>query len=147
MTAAHVCFVYGTLTDPDRVATVLGSDEPLGRDAVDAIVRGDATLEGLHRVEGEYPTLAPGGRVDGRLLVVDDTGLDALDEYEGVDRGLYARVAVPCSHPIVEDERVWTYVGDPERLDADAAWPGDGSFASRVRADLDDRDVVVGMRR
>jgi hypothetical protein len=27
-----------------------------------------ATLHGLHRVEGQYPTLAPGGSVAGRVL-------------------------------------------------------------------------------
>jgi hypothetical protein len=35
------------------------------------------------------------------------------------------------------------YVGDPDRLDADATWPGAGPFAERVRSVLDDRDVRV----
>lgn len=138
MTGSHVVFVYGTLTDPDRVAAVLGAD------AADR--RGAATLRGLHRVEGEYPTLAPGGRVDGQLLAVDDAGLDAFDDYEGVTRGLYARVSVPCRHPAVDADTVWTYVGDPERLGAAAEWPDGDSFDDRVRTALDAADVSVGPR-
>lgn len=136
MPASHVVFVYGTLTDPDRVATVLGPD------AADR--RGRATLHGLHRVDGAYPTLAPGGRVDGLLLAVDDAGLAALDDYEGVNRGLYVRVSVPCEHPAVEADAAWTYVGDPDRLEAAADWPDGGSFADRVRTALDATDVAVG---
>lgn len=48
-------FVYGTLTDPEQAGRVLDSFE----------YAGDAVLSGLHRVEGTYPTLAPGGSVDG----------------------------------------------------------------------------------
>ncbi|MFC4548906.1 gamma-glutamylcyclotransferase family protein, partial [Halorussus sp. GCM10023401] len=51
-------FVYGTLTDPDRVSRVVSAFEFVG----------DATLDGLRRVEGQYPTLAPGGTVSGRIL-------------------------------------------------------------------------------
>ncbi|PSQ46173.1 gamma-glutamylcyclotransferase, partial [Halobacteriales archaeon SW_6_65_15] len=51
-------FVYGTLTDPAQVARVVSEFE----------FRGSATLDGLHRVEGEYPTLAPCGEVSGRVL-------------------------------------------------------------------------------
>lgn len=75
-------FVYGTLTDPDRVAEVVE----------DWTFVGDAVLEGMHRVEGDYPTLAPGGSVAGRVLETPD--VDRLDAYEGVDRGLYVRVPV-----------------------------------------------------
>ncbi|MFD1513087.1 gamma-glutamylcyclotransferase family protein [Halomarina rubra] len=111
-------FVYGTLTDPDRTASVL-----------DAFEFGpDATLVGCHRVEGAYPTLAPGGETEGRILRTANLG--ALDAYEGVDRGLYVRETLagpagPCA----------VYVGDPERLDADtdATWPGSGAFPERVR--------------
>lgn len=45
-------FVYGTLTDRDRVDDLLES----------FCFVGDAVIEGLHVVEGDYPTLAPGGR-------------------------------------------------------------------------------------
>lgn len=136
-------FVYGTLTDEAKVGTLLD----------DFAFRGDAVLEGMHRVEGEYPTLAPGGSVEGKLLATDEVA--TLDEYEGVDRGLYVRVSIPC-----EDAWEWvdaggatsgassgpanptagptveTYVGAPAALGVDEAmlWPGDGSFEERVQA-------------
>jgi len=50
-------FVYGTLADRDRAAAVLGPDG--------FVVLGTARLDGLHRVDGRYPTLVPGGSVDG----------------------------------------------------------------------------------
>ncbi|MFB6163725.1 MAG: gamma-glutamylcyclotransferase [Haloarculaceae archaeon] len=116
-------FVYGTLTDPTQAARVL--DE--------FAYAGAATLEGLHRVDGAYPTLSPGGRVEGRLLETDDVA--ALDRYEGVDRGLYVRVAVPDTGAggAGDPDRVAVYVGDPAALDAPADWPGKGAFDERVR--------------
>jgi hypothetical protein len=51
-------FVYGTLRDPARAEAVLGH----------ADFGSDARLVGLHRVEGRYSTLAPGGEAVGRLL-------------------------------------------------------------------------------
>lgn len=44
------------------------------------------------------------------------------------------------------DRTVETYVGDPDRLDADASWPGDESFPACVRAYLARNDVVVRPR-
>jgi len=120
-------FVYGTLTDASRGAAVLDEFAYVG----------PATLSGLHRVEGRYPTLAPGGSVAGRLLRTDE--VDALDRYEGVDRGLYVRVSVPVVDGEAADdspdrpEEAEVYVGDPARLDAPADWPGDGGFGARVR--------------
>jgi gamma-glutamylaminecyclotransferase len=137
-------FVYGTLTDHDRAGAVL--DEFAFRD--------EATLAGLHRVDGEYPTLAPGGRVSGRLL--DTPYLDALDSYEGVERGLYCRIEVPLvadetaeqaaeTTEQVEETTCWTYVGDPDRLGAGSqvSWPGDGPFPDRVRDHVRNEAVVV----
>ena len=129
-------FAYGTLTEPDRVAAVLDS----------YVYVGPATLTGLRPVEGRYPTLAPGGETA------------ALDEYEGVEEGLYHRVSVPLDAPDGHPDRAAVYVGDPERLDADASWPDatrsgasrpDGSadsdrgFAERVAAYLERADVRV----
>ena len=150
-------FVYGTLTDRERAGAVL--DE--------VAYRGPAVLSGLHRVDGAYPTLAPGGTVDGRILSTDDVA--ALDRYEGVADGLYVRVSVPladadsgdldarvsaspadASRDAAENDArgrtVETYVGDPDRLDAPVDWPGDGLFPDRVRSYLADADVVVRPR-
>jgi gamma-glutamylcyclotransferase (GGCT)/AIG2-like uncharacterized protein YtfP len=131
-------FVYGTLTDHAQAARVVSKFE----------FRGPATLDGLHRVEGEYPTLAPGGEVAGRLLRTTD--IEALDAYEGVERGLYVRVSVPWKGPKGNDEtegEVAVYVGDPDALGADAAWPGDGTFAERVRRFVRDEGVVARFRK
>lgn len=121
-------FVYGTLTDPDRVAELLDRYE-LGPRVV---------LRGLRRVEGQYPTLAPGGECEGRLLETPE--IDRLDAYEGVDSGLYLRVSIPVDDGASAD----CYVGDPEPLGADVDWPGTGPFEERVRAYLDAHDVGIG---
>lgn len=124
-----LCFVYGTLTERATAAQVLSAFS----------FRGAATLSGLHRVDGEYPTLVPGGDVEGRLLQTPE--LERLDSYEGVDQGLYVRVSVPCVGS--GTETVETYVGHPARLGVADNWPGDGSFDQRVRTYLAGNDVVV----
>jgi len=129
-------FVYGTLTEPERVAEVLDS----------FVFVGPATLTGLRLVEGRYPTLAPGGQTAGRLLRTDEVA--ALDEYEGVEDGLYLRESVPLDAPEGHPDRAAVYVGDPDRLGADATWPDDSAdrdrgFAERVEAYLEGADVRV----
>ena len=133
-------FVYGTLSESDQADSVLH----------DYSYRGPAVLEGLQRVEGAYPTLAPGGSVAGRLMTTDDAA--ALDRYEGVKNGLYVRISVPLVTGSAEGDgdesgRVEVYVGDPDRLDADAEWPGEGRFAERLLAYLVANDVRVRCRR
>jgi gamma-glutamylaminecyclotransferase len=123
-------FVYGTLTDSERVASLLDGYE-IGPPAI---------LRGLHRVDGRYPTLAPGGDCEGRLL--ETTEIDRLDAYEGLDSGLYVRVSIPVS----DGDGAECYVGDPTLLDADARWPGTGPFDDRVRSYLDDHDVEIGRK-
>jgi gamma-glutamylcyclotransferase (GGCT)/AIG2-like uncharacterized protein YtfP len=124
------CFVYGTLTDPERVASVLdGSWRFVG----------PARVDGLHVARGDYPTLLPGGTADGRLLAVDAAELPALDRYERVDTGLYARVSLP----LADGDTVETYVGDPAALGVAGGWPGDGPLAERVRAHVATTGVVV----
>jgi len=159
-------FVYGTLTEPARVRELLDSFAFVGA----------ATLTGLCVVEGEYPTLAPpdsptddaegstAGRADappdapvpgraagvdaavgGRLLRTEEVA--TLDRYEGVDDGRYVRVSVPLVSPDGDPEgEAAVYVGDPERLGADAAWPGTGGFPGRVRRGVAERDVTVRRR-
>ncbi|MFB6353352.1 MAG: gamma-glutamylcyclotransferase family protein [Halobacteriales archaeon] len=143
--APPTVFVYGTLAAPSRADAVLDD----WRDD------GPAVLDGCRRVEGRYPTLAPGGETPGRLLVTPE--LDKLDAYEGVDDGLYVRVAVPvvgdegvadrivrsAGQPGAGGAEAWVYVGDPDRLDASAAWPGVGPFEPRVRREIRRRGVVV----
>lgn len=137
-----VVFVYGTLTDPGCAERVLGRSEGIGGptpgDGIDYEFVGKATLDGLRRVEGEYPTLVPGGSTEGRLLRTTSRGIERLDAYEGVDRGLYVRVPIPRER----DGRVQTYVGDPERLGVKADWPGKGTFRERVLAAVEDGLVV-----
>lgn len=141
---ARPVFVYGTLADPARADAVLD----------DWRYDGEAVLEGCRRVEGRYPTLAPGGDTRGRLLRTPE--LDALDAYEGVDDGLYVRVAVPLvgavgvpegslasAGPASGRSVAWVYVGDPDRLDVPANWPGEGPFAARVRRTCRSGDVAV----
>jgi gamma-glutamylaminecyclotransferase len=135
-------FVYGTLTDPARASEVLGRDPSYLADAV---------LDGLGRVDGDYPTLVPGGACEGRLLRVDRPDLHRLDAYEGVADGLYVRVSVPFDaggagsgdEPATRVGTVEAYVGDPGRLDAPGSWPGDGSLADRVREYVAEAGVVV----
>lgn len=150
-------FVYGALTEPARVRDLLESFAFVGA----------ATLTGLRVVEGRYPTLAPPASTDdsptpfpppastrspaadaavgGRLLRTE--AVDTLDDYEHVDDGLYTRVSVPLNGPDGDPEgEAAVYVGDPDRLDADAAWPGSGSFAERVRRGVRERDVEVRRR-
>jgi hypothetical protein len=55
-------------------------------------------------------------------------------------------VAVPWEGPETHEE-VAVYVGDPDALGADADWPGDGSFAERVRQYVREESVVVRLRK
>ena len=130
-------FVYGTLTDPGQVEAVL-------EDGADYEFVGRGTLEGLHRVDGQYPTLAPGGSVEGRVLDVDRSDLAALDAYEGVESGLYVRVAVPVANG---EETAWVYVGNPDHLGLEERvdWPGSGPFGKRVESLVECEDVSVRM--
>lgn len=136
-----VVFVYGTLTDPDRVSTLLDS-YTLGP---------SACCHGLRRIEGTYPTLAPGEQVSGRLLATPE--LSQLDTYEGVDRGLYCRVSVPLSTVGLSNpldvpfavETVELYVGNPSLLTVSEVveWPVSGPFEHQVRTYLDTHSVRV----
>jgi len=120
-------FVYGTLTEPSTAERVLDRYE----------FDGPAKLRGLHRVDGSYPTLAPGGRCEGRLLSTAEVA--TLDRYEGVDRGLYVRRSLPTD----DGGTVECYIGDPAQLGVADTWRGTGPFADRLDQHLDTCDVVV----
>jgi gamma-glutamylcyclotransferase (GGCT)/AIG2-like uncharacterized protein YtfP len=123
-------FVYGTLTDPSTAGRVLERYE----------FRGAATVSGLHRVDGEYPTLAPGGTCEGRLLSTPEVA--TLDRYEGVDRGLYVRRSLSVDG----GGTVECYIGDPAPLGVADEWSGTGPFGDRVDRYLETSDVVVTTR-
>jgi len=143
-------FVYGTLTEPDRVAEVLDS----------FVFVGAATLIGLRPVEGRYPTLRPGGETAGRLLRTDE--IAALDRYERVADGLYRRVSVPLDASAEYPDEAAVYIGPPDRLGMGTEWPKrsrsrdsskqpdletrpelEDAFADRVSAYLEQADVRV----
>jgi gamma-glutamylcyclotransferase (GGCT)/AIG2-like uncharacterized protein YtfP len=121
-------FVYGTLTEHTTANAVLDEYE----------YRRPAELVGLHRIDGRYPTLAPGGTTAGRILETPDVA--ALDEYEGVDRGLYCRQSIPLADG---SDTVACYIGDPEAVGAPAEWPGEGLFQRRVDRYCSQHRVVV----
>ena len=121
-------FVYGTLTEHTTANAVLDEYE----------YRCPAELVGLHRIDGRYPTLAPGGPTAGRIL--ETPNVEALDEYEGVDRGLYCQQSIPQADG---SGTVSCYIGDPKAVCAPAEWPGDGSFQRRVERYCSQHGVVV----
>jgi gamma-glutamylcyclotransferase (GGCT)/AIG2-like uncharacterized protein YtfP len=97
-------FVYGTLTDPERVAVLTGKQ----------FERVDATLSGFERVNSPlgYPFILPrpGSLVCGVLLLnIDPVSLAQLDAYEA-EGDLYRRQVVVVA---VADSHVsaMTYVG------------------------------------
>lgn len=156
-------FVYGTLTAPEQVAEVVDAYAFVGA----------ARLEGLDVIEGRYPTLIPGGTTGGRLLRTDDVAaLDAYERvgdglYTRVAVPLVVEPGVAADaggaagadaegveatiedgnrsnrNPAAYPDEAAVYVGDPDRLDAEASWPGEGSFAERVRSYVAANDVRV----
>ena len=112
-------FVYGTLMTDGGQAGLLR-----GLKRAPAKVRGQ-----LFRMPAGYPALVLGGRewAHGELVHdVDAARLALLDQYEGVDEGLYARVraeVVVGVRPIT----AWTYVMEAPhrrggRLLSDGRW-------------------------
>ena len=98
-------FVYGTLTDPERVTALTGNQ----------FERVDATLSGFERINSPlgYPFIfpRPGAIVRGVLLLnIDPVSLAQLDAYEA-EGDLYRRQGVVVA---VADRQVsaMTYVGD-----------------------------------
>ena len=106
-TATHL-FVYGTLRDEARLRDVLG-DVGAWSDL------GPATVAGDLYDAGEYPglLLRDGGEplVEGRLVELfdPDAAFTALDAYEGVDTGLYARRQCRARLMDGSERLVWVY--------------------------------------
>lgn len=123
-------FVYGTLTDPSVAGRLLDRYE----------FRGAATVDGLHRVDGEYPTLVPGGSCEGRILRTPEAA--TLDRHEGVDRGLYRRRSLSVDG----GGTVACYIGDPSALGVADEWPGSGPFIDRLDRYLASGEVLVSRR-
>ena len=98
---ARFClFVYGTLRSDAALAGVLSAAERIA----------DASVEGTLYDLDDYPALMLYGTtlVQGEIWACPLDLLWKLDEYEGVERGLFRRVAVmasgiPC----------WTWVAGP----------------------------------
>ncbi|MFC6787340.1 gamma-glutamylcyclotransferase family protein [Halobaculum halobium] len=157
-------FVYGTLTEPAHVRELLDSFAYVGAatlsglrvvegryptlappsETVDA--GGDAdgdAIDGTGPVGADSDTgISVDAAVGGRLLRTDE--IAALDAYERVNDGLYTRVSVPLVAPDgTRRGEAAVYVGDPERLDAPASWPGSGPFEARVARTVRDRGVTV----
>lgn len=120
-------FVYGTLTNDERVGSVLETWR----------FEGDGILRGLQRAEGRYPTLVPGGSTTGRFLWTPDR--DRFDAYESVSTGLYCRVEVP----VTDSGSAVVYVGDPGRVGVTDGWPGEGSLKDRVQAYIETEEVTI----
>jgi gamma-glutamylcyclotransferase (GGCT)/AIG2-like uncharacterized protein YtfP len=93
-------FVYGTLRTGGVAAVKL----------VDCVLAGDAVIEGTLYDLTEFPALLLYGSIPirGEVWRCPFPLLAVLDEYEGVDRGLFRRVAVMAG-----EFACWTYVAGP----------------------------------
>ena len=115
-------FFYGTLMNTDRLRSVQHGAG--ARPVATASVAG--TLYDL----GEYPGLVLDGAaiVPGVIFDIEETGVVRLDEYEGVDDGLYARrlVRVTAGDDEAAAIDAWTYeyVGPVGNLRPIARWHG-----------------------
>ncbi len=115
-------FFYGTLMNADRLRSVL---QGAGSRPVAA-----ASVVGTLYDLGEYPGLVLSGfeTVPGFLFDVDEAEVTRLDEYEGVDDGLYARRLTQVTTCDTAANRIdaWTYeyLGSVENLRPIARWDG-----------------------
>jgi len=127
-----VVFVYGTLTEGDRVATVLGDDA-------------DSSSSVAHRSRAP-PSRRPIPHARARRQRRRTTargrryGPRATRPLRGRRAELYVRVAVPVTGAAgTASERCWVYVGDPDQLGVDATWPGEGAPRPRSNARFTER--------
>jgi len=87
-------FVYGTLMNREVVFSLLGKNKTTYSEVLEGYRK-----VGLNIIEEE------GSEVQGVTFEVDDNELDRLDEYEGVESGLYSRKEVALR----SGERAWVY--------------------------------------
>lgn len=94
-------FVYGTLKTGGRNASKLSACERISAGEVGGV---------LYSIDGEFPALVLYGNtpIEGEIWRCPNDMLDALDEFEGVQHGLFRRVGVT-----VGDIGCWTYVAGP----------------------------------
>ena len=94
-------FVYGTLRSGGSASRMLDHCKRIARTSV----RGT-----LYDVDGRFPALMLYGSCDvhGEIWRCPVELLATLDEYEGVERGMFRRVAVR-----VDGLACWTYVAGP----------------------------------
>jgi gamma-glutamylcyclotransferase (GGCT)/AIG2-like uncharacterized protein YtfP len=119
-------FAYGTLKDPDFLASVVGP-----RAQCRLIGRG--TIPGRLYDVGAYPALRPGAGpgdgVPGVLWEIDgDDALARLDEFEDVAGGVYARARCDVRMDDGRSEPAWVYVYalSVDGLPRIAVWPPEG---------------------
>ena len=98
-------FVYGTLRSGEQAAGLLAGCEHLG----------DATVRGiLYDIDGRFPALVLYGDsiVHGEIWRCPVTLLLGLDQYEGIDKGLFRRVAVEAETASGRTP-CWVYAAGP----------------------------------
>ena len=89
----RMVFTYGTLQKYSVLQMVPGNHELIT----------DATLRGFRRETDIRLSPNPEGVVEGKILATDS--LSSIDNYEGVDSGVYHRVLVPVN----DGSRAWLY--------------------------------------
>jgi gamma-glutamylcyclotransferase (GGCT)/AIG2-like uncharacterized protein YtfP len=94
-------FVYGTLRSDGAAREMLAGCERVGTATVDGT---------LYDIDGRFPALMlyGGTPVQGEVWRCPVDRLQRIDEYEGVGRGLFRRVAVMAA-----GLACWTYVAGP----------------------------------
>jgi gamma-glutamylcyclotransferase (GGCT)/AIG2-like uncharacterized protein YtfP len=100
-------FVYGTLKRGGRAAELMQGCEWLGTATVGGV---------LYNIDDQFTTLIVYGNtpVHGEVWRCPPDMLKQLDEYEGVDSGLFRRIGVTVT--LADGERVgcWIYVAGPK---------------------------------
>lgn len=113
-------FVYGTLREGPQASRLLDDCERVG----------PARVTGMLFDAGAFPALVLAGRdcVQGEVWRCPPEIVARLDDYEGIDVGLFRRVGIR-----VDGVACWTYVAGPalaprltpdRRIEA-GAWPAD----------------------